>query len=170
VLQASSDEKAVSASDVVPVTAGSAAAASGGAPKKAVKAKPVEDTVNVEAENTRFSALLEAYENLDHIKNRVKRTGWARKLPGYQVFCCGNSLYDLGIIFVLFIALYGAVAGFFTGMLYFYQATQTDFGSLYTFFGLLIAAWTTLGLVVLAGERAYSAAQEAKTVLGEDAA
>mmetsp|Transcript_28893 Transcript_28893/g.67080 ORF Transcript_28893/g.67080 Transcript_28893/m.67080 type:complete len:166 (-) Transcript_28893:54-551(-) len=164
---AASDEKPVSASDVVPTAASEAAA--GGAPKKA-KAKPVEETVNVEAEATRFSALLEAYENLDHIKNRVKRTGWARQQPGYKIFCCGNSFYDLSVIFALFIALYAAVAGFFTGMLAFYQATQTDFGALYTFFGLLLAALCTAIIVVSSGERAYRAALEAKTVLGEDAA
>ncbi len=170
----------VDASDVAPeikdspasaASAGGAAAAGGkpAAKEAAAQAAPVEDSND--ALNARFTKLGDEYAALPQIKDRVKRTGWARLQPGYKIFCCGNSLGDLLIILTLFLILYTCVGLFWWGLLEFYLATQQDWAALYTFAGVLGAGWIVFGIVVSCGECAYARAmQESEEAVGEDAA
>lgn len=113
---------------------------------------------SIAGEMARFTRLVEEYSEVDYVKNRAKRTGWARMRPGYKIFCCGNSAEDLCIIACLFLILYTCVALFFWLLLEFYLSTQQDFGALYTFAGIIGAGWLSLLTTVACGERAVAIA------------
>lgn len=180
---AAADAKPVPAVDEADVTpavdgdekaaAGASAAGAAAAPAEAKRVETGSDE-SMAAQLPRYSALLDEYSNLDFVKNRVKRTGWARLRPGYKIFCCGNSAEDIMIILTLFAILYVCVGLFFWGLLEFYLATQSDWAALYTFAGIIGLGWTALAITVASGECAYAASlkaeKEAGDVEGEEAA
>lgn len=158
----SADHAAASEADVKvaaePASVAAAAAAASAPAKTEVAAIVSGDDENVAGEMVRFSRLLTEYSNVDHIKNRAKRTGWARMRPGYKIFCCGNSAEDLCIIASLFLVFYTCIALFFWLLLEFYMSTQQDSAALYTFAGIIGAGWLGLLTTVACGERAVAVA------------
>lgn len=51
------------------------------------------DTAADEAK--RFEGLHKAFMALPENKNRLKRTGWTKQVPGYKPVCWGSSARDL---------------------------------------------------------------------------
>jgi len=127
------------------------------APAAAKKAAPKNESHD--AEKTRYSNLWNNYMEYDFNKNKVKRTGWTKVPASYKVACLSNSSEDICYIVLCFVALYICISLIFIGLLNAYLATQDNQELLYICVGLLVAAWTTLLLVVMAGNKARERAE-----------
>jgi hypothetical protein len=157
---------AAAAAAPVSTPSGNIAAARAAAAAK-TEAEAAERAAEVEADVHRFSALDAEFRSQEWFKNKVKRTGWSKPIPGYtpatcnfpcgksipgcstqpQVLC-GNSWEDMGYIILCFIALYCSIALYFYALLEFNKATDEGHFALYLFVGLLVMFWA--GLLTLA--------------------
>lgn len=137
---AAAPKAAAAAAPVPPKPATDVAAAAAAAAAR----DAAEHKAKMDAEGVRFGRLNDNFRNQDFFKNKVKRTGWTKPLPGYSPCCCGNSATDIGYILLCFLALYIFVGLFFWVMMEFALQTDDSNTALWIFTGLLVALWISI--------------------------